>query len=129
KPDSEISALNAAAAERPFATNPELFSLLERALELSAATGGAFDITYESIGYLYDFRARRHPDAAAVSAALPAIDHRHVVLDRKARTVRFTQPGVRINLGGIAKGYAVEHGAAMLRAAGVRHAVLNAGGD
>lgn len=129
KPDSEISALNARAAERPFAASTELFSLIERSLELSAATEGAFDITYESVGYLYDFRARKHPDAAEVSAALPAIDYRHVLLDREARTVRFARPGVRINLGGIAKGYAVEHGAAMLRAAGVRHAVVNAGGD
>ena len=129
KPDSEISALNARAAERPFAASPELFSLIERALELSETSDGAFDITYESVGYLYDFRARKHPDATDVSAALAAIDYRHVVLDRAAQTVRFARPGVRINLGGIAKGYAVEQGAAMLRAAGVRHAVVNAGGD
>ncbi len=129
KPESEISQLNAAAAERPFVASEELFGLIERSLELSAASGGAFDITYESVGYLYDFRERRHPDAAEVAERLPAIDYRHVELDRAKRTVRFATPGVRINLGGIAKGYAVERGAEMLRAAGVRHAVLNAGGD
>ncbi|HEY8518736.1 MAG TPA: FAD:protein FMN transferase [Gammaproteobacteria bacterium] len=129
KPDSEISRLNASAATAPFQTSEELFSLIRRSLELSAASDGAFDITYESVGYLYDFRAHRRPTEAQVAAALPAIDYRHVVLDEAARTVAFSTPGVRINLGGIAKGYAVERGAAILREAGVEHAVLNAGGD
>ena len=51
------------------------------------------------------------------------------MLDREKQTVSFTVPGVRINLGGIAKGYAVEHGAEILRRHGVEHALLNAGGD
>ncbi|HEX6999759.1 MAG TPA: FAD:protein FMN transferase [Gammaproteobacteria bacterium] len=129
KPDSEISQLNASAAAAPFPVSQELFDLVRRSLELSAASGGAFDITYESVGYLYDFRAHRHPTEAQVVAALPAIDYRHLVLDEAARTIAFDTPGVRINLGGIAKGYAVERGAAILREAGVEHAVLNAGGD
>lgn len=129
KPDSLISAVNEHAAERPVAVSAELLRLIERSLALSAASGGAFDITYDSVGYLYDFRARRHPTAAQIAARLPAIDYRHVVLDRAAHTVRFAVAGVRINLGGIAKGYAVEHGAQLLRSRGVRSALLNAGGD
>ena len=129
KPDSEISAVNARAAEGAVPIGEELFTLIARSLELSAASGGAFDITYESVGYLYDFRARRHPSAAQISERLAAIDYRHVVLDRQRQTVRFEAPGVRINLGGIAKGYAVEHGAQILRSHGVEHALLNAGGD
>jgi thiamine biosynthesis lipoprotein len=129
KPDSQISAVNARAGEEPVPVGEELFTLIERSLELSAASGGAFDITYESVGYLYDFRARRHPSVAEIDARLGAIDYRHLVLDGQARTVRFTDPGVRINLGGIAKGYAVEHGAEILRRNGIEHALLNAGGD
>jgi thiamine biosynthesis lipoprotein len=129
KPESPISNVNAHAAERPISVGAELFTLIARSLELSSASGGAFDITYESVGYLYDFRARHHPSAAQISERLPAIDYRHVVLDREKQTVRFTMPGVRINLGGIAKGYAVEHGAEILRRRGVEHALLNAGGD
>lgn len=129
KPDSELSRLNAAASAAPVAVDAELFELVARALEFSVASDGAFDITYESVGYLYDFRARQRPSGAEIATHLAAIDYRHVLLDRDKRTIRFTEAGVRINLGGIAKGYAVEHGAALLRARGVEYALLNAGGD
>ena len=129
KPDSEISRVNAHAAETPIVVSDELFRLVERSLELSAASEGAFDITYDSVGYLYDFRAHKRPTDAEIAARLPAIDYRHVVLDRAKRTIFFTTQGVRINLGGIAKGYTVELAAAMLRSRGVENAILNAGGD
>lgn len=127
--DSEISRVNALAAERAVPVGTELLTLIARSLELSAASGGAFDITYESVGYLYDFRARRRPSDADVAERLGAVDWRHVVVDTTDSTIRFTEPQVRMNLGGIAKGYAVERGAALLREQGVRHALLNAGGD
>jgi thiamine biosynthesis lipoprotein len=129
KPDSEISAVNARAAEGPMRIGAELYSMIERSLELSVASHGAFDITYDSVGYLYDFRAHKRPTDSEIDQHLGAVDYRHVVLDSQARTVRFTVPGVRINLGGIAKGYTVEHAAELLRKQGVRHALLNAGGD
>jgi FAD:protein FMN transferase len=129
KPDSEISRVNAQAAEKPVAISAELYSMIDRSLQLSIASGGAFDITYDSVGYLYDFRARVRPTDAQIDEHLGAVDYRHVVLDPVKSTVRFTRPGVRINLGGIAKGYTVQHGADILRAKGVEHALLNAGGD
>jgi FAD:protein FMN transferase len=129
KPESTLSFVNAHAAEMPVPLDAELFGLIGRALDLSAVSHGAFDITYESVGYLYDFRAHQHPNGDQIAAHLEAISYRHVVLDPATRTVRFTKPGVRINLGGIAKGYAVEHGAALLAARGIENALLNAGGD
>jgi thiamine biosynthesis lipoprotein len=129
KPESEISRVNDHAAEAPVPVSEELYSLVQRSLELSAASGGAFDITYDSVGYLYDFRARVHPTERQIAERLAAVDYRHVVLDPARRTIAFKVPGVRINLGGIAKGYVVEHAAAMLRERGVLHALLNAGGD
>jgi thiamine biosynthesis lipoprotein len=129
KTTSEISRVNARAAEAPMMIGDELFGLVERSLELSEASGGAFDITYDSVGYLYDFRARRRPSDSEIAARLNAVDYRHVVLDRERRTIFFKTQGVRINLGGIGKGYVVERAAAMLRAQGVEHALLNAGGD
>ena len=129
KPNSEISLVNARAAESPVAISDELHGLVERSLELSQASGGAFDITYDSVGYLYDFRARQRPTDAQIEERLGAVDYRHVVLDRERRTIFFTTAGVRINLGGIAKGWVVERAAAMLRERGVQHALLNAGGD
>jgi thiamine biosynthesis lipoprotein len=129
KPDSEISRVNSHAAEAPMVISDELFRLVERSLELSVASGGAFDITYDSVGYLYDFRARQRPTDRQIEERIGAVDYRHVVLDRARGTIFFKAKGVRINLGGIAKGYVVEHAAAMLRARGVEHALLNAGGD
>ncbi|HEY7928842.1 MAG TPA: FAD:protein FMN transferase, partial [Steroidobacteraceae bacterium] len=105
KPTSEVSMVNREAAKHPVVISPELFGLLQTALEYSRITHGAFDITYASVGYLYDFHAHKRPDAAQIKATLPAIGYQHVVLDPRRRTVFFTRPGVRIDLGGIAKGY------------------------
>ncbi len=127
--DSEISLVNREAAARPVPVSSELYALIERSVALSARTGGAFDITYDSVGYLYDFRARERPGEAALATGLAAVDYRKLGLSPTARTLRFAQPGMRINLGGIAKGYACERVSALLRAAGVRHALANAGGD
>jgi len=129
RPDSEISQVNAAAATVPVVVSRELFDLVVAALDLSRASGGAFDISYESVGYLYDFRTRRRPAAAAIAAAIDAVDYRRIRVDPVRLSLRFETPGMRINLGGIAKGHAVEQGARLLRAAGIRHALLNAGGD
>ncbi len=126
---SEISGVNRNAASRPVPVTAELHDLVARSLELSTKTGGAFDITFDSIGHLYDFRRSVHPDAAAIRKNLPAINYRHVVLGDDPPTIRFTMPGTRINLGGIAKGYACERVIALLRAAGVTNALANAGGD
>jgi thiamine biosynthesis lipoprotein len=126
---SEISRLNREAANAPVRMSTELFTLVMLSLELSEITGGAFDITYDSVGQLYDFRARQRPDAAAIAARLESINYEYVELDAKAQTIRFLEPGVRINLGGIAKGYAVESVISLLREAGVSHALATAGGD
>ena len=129
KADSELSTINRDAGLAPVGLGAELHGLIGRALALSVTTEGAFDITYESVGYLYDFRARQRPDVDSIAARLDAIDYRAVKLNADPRQIQFTKPGMRLNLGGIAKGYAVERGAAILRDVGVRHAVLSAGGD
>jgi len=129
KPQSQLSQVNREAASSPVPVTAELFSLLHRSLQLSETTGGAFDITYASVGYLYDFRSRRRPDSAQIDSALPNIDYRLVVLDGAAGTIAFRREGVRVDLGGIAKGYAVERGAEILRQAGVQSGIVTAGGD
>ena len=129
KPTSQLSKVNAEAAQHPVAVTPELFKLLETSLEYSEITGGAFDITYASVGYLYDFRRHIHPSEEAIDKALPGINYRHVLLDGAHTTVRFSQAGVRIDLGGIAKGHAVDRAIAILETFGIRHAVVSAGGD
>lgn len=126
---SEISALNREAAAAPFVVGQELFDLIARSLDLGRLSEGCFDITYDSVGFLYDLRAGVVPTDTARSSTLPLINYRAVELDHAAHSIRFQHSGMRINLGGIAKGYAVERGAAIVREYGVRHALLNAGGD
>ena len=126
---SEISEINRSAADGPVAAGDELINLILRSLDISVLTHGAFDITYDSIGQHYDFRERRRPDAATIEEGLERIDYRLVEVDRLEGTVRFLEPGVRINLGGIAKGYVVERAVNLLRSRGLRHAIVTAGGD
>lgn len=128
-PTSEMSRVNDKAYAEPQPISAELFGLLQIALELSAQTNGAFDISYDSVGQLYDFRAGKHPDAAQIAAELKNIDYHQIVLDAATQTISFKSPGVRINLGGIAKGYSVERVISLLRAAGIKHALATAGGD
>ena len=126
---SRISEVNRGAAQEPVYAGAELLNLVERALDISELTRGAFDITYDSVGQHYDFRERQRPDESTIDEELERIDYRLVEVDRVASTIRFLREGVRINLGGIAKGYVVERGVDMLRVAGVEHAVVTAGGD
>jgi len=129
KPDSEVSQVNASAAKGPMKISVELFDLLTTALEYSRITDGAFDITYASVGFMYDFHAHRKPTEEQIKSALPAVNYRHIVLDEKTHTIRFTQSGVRIDLGGIGKGYAVDRGIVILQSFGITHALVTAGGD
>ena len=129
KPESQLSRVNREAAAGPVKVEPELARLVARALEFSEMSDGAFDVTYASVGYLYDYRAGKHPTDAEIAAALPAINWRHVVVDTAASTILFLKPGVRVDLGGIAKGHAVDSCIALLEARGVTNATVTAGGD
>lgn len=129
KPTSELSRVNAEAASRPIKISQELFDLLATSIEYSQLTEGAFDITYASVGYMYDYRARVRPDEERIERALPGINYRHLLLDANTRTVKFAREGVRIDLGGIGKGHAVDRGIAVLQDRGIQHALVTAGGD
>ena len=129
KATSEVSQVNAKAADGAMHISKELFDLLVTAKEYSVITDGAFDITYASVGYLYDFRKHVHPDEAQIDKALPAVDYRHVLLDAQKQTVQFSRKGVRIDLGGIAKGYSVDRGIDILKSLGFTRMYVSAGGD
>jgi len=129
KPDSELSRVNAKAAEAPVVVSQELFDLIATSIQYSRLSNGVFDVTYASVGYLYDYRAHQRPDDAAIAAALPSVDYRQLKLDPAAHTIAFGRPGMRVDLGGIAKGYAVDRGIEILKKAGFDRAMVNAGGD
>jgi thiamine biosynthesis lipoprotein len=129
KPTSEVSQVNAKAADGPMHISKELFDLLTTAKEYSVITEGAFDITYASVGYMYDFPKHVRPNEEQISHALPAVNYKHLLLDPKNQTVQFSQKGVRIDLGGIAKGYSVDCGIDVLKKLGYTRAFVSAGGD
>lgn len=127
--DSELSALNREAGKGPVNVSDGLFKVLQKAREVSELSEGAFDVTFGSVGYLYDFRAGKQPTDDQVATGLTRVNFRDVVLDVSGQTVAFRQPGMLVDLGGIAKGYAVDLGVEVLVAHGIRHARLSAGGD
>ena len=127
--DSELSEVNRMAASKNVLVSSELLSVLEKAQQVSRLSAGAFDMTFSSVGYLYDLRASVQPTQSIISANLPAINYQNVLLNTTARTVSFKEKGVLIDLGGIAKGYAVDQGIVVLKKAGIQHARLSAGGD
>jgi len=129
KDDSELSRINRDAGHCAVALSDEMVDLLGRAAEFAALSGGAFDITYAAVGHLFDYRQRVRPSEAALAEARKSVGHRHLVLDAKAKTVRFGLPGMRIDLGGFAKGHAVDNAARILHRRGIRHANVSAGGD
>ena len=129
KEDSELSRINREAHQAPVPVSVEMARLIVRAAEFSELSGGAFDITYAAVGHLYDYRNRVRPSDEELEKARAAIGWRGLVLDSQARTVRFARPGMRIDLGGFAKGHAVDNAAAILRRRGIAHAMVSAGGD
>ena len=129
KPDSELSQINEHAAQHPVVVSPELYNLIKLSTHYSQITDGAFDITMESVWKLYDFRRHIHPTDAQIKALLPTIGWRQLILDDRHHSVGFARPGMAIGLGGIAKGYVVDQSIDILKAMGIRHALVTAGGD
>jgi len=130
--DSEVSRINAAAGRHAVPVSVETFSVLDKSRWISDRSAGTFDITFASMGKLWRFeqdRVTAIPSAAAVAVGRAKIDYRKVVLNAADRTVTLASADTRINLGGIAKGYAIDRAAAMLRQAGLDAFTAQAGGD
>jgi len=128
-PKSELSRINRDAAKRATVTTAEIIQVVTKAMYYSRLSGGAFDISFASVGQHYDFRLGRAPDDKTLSKDRTQIDYTAIAIDPKAATLFFSKPGLQIDLGGIAKGYAVDAGIDILRRAGVVAGVVSAGGD
>ncbi len=137
-PESEISRINAAAGKgakeggAAVVVSDETLAVIERALAVSKASKGIFDITVGAFGGLWKFDEDMDgtlPDPAEVKRRVKLLGWRDVVVDHKKKTVRLRRKGMRITLGGIAKGYAVDRMAAILERAGFADFMVQAGGD
>jgi thiamine biosynthesis lipoprotein len=98
-------------------------------LHFSELTHGAFDITFASVGFLYDYRKGVRPTDIEREQATELINYHNLLLDEKRRTIAYSKPGVHIDLGGIAKGHAVDRCIALLQVMGIKQALVTAGGD
>jgi thiamine biosynthesis lipoprotein len=129
RPESEISRLNRDAAFDPVEVEPRLFDLLAEAIELYHETGGAFDITAGQLSRVWGFTRRegRLPTSEELDAARRRIGSHHLALDRAGGSVRFSRPGLEINLGSIGKGYALDRVAEQLAAEGIDDYLLHGG--
>ncbi len=125
---SELSRLNRDGAKDAVEVSPELYRLIQRSVEFSRITNGAFDVTFGSAGRYYDYRKSVRPDSATLEDVLPAIDYRHIEFAPN-NAIHYRHEGVYIDLGGIAKGYAVDRGIDILLARGITEGMVGAGGD
>lgn len=118
-----------ASAHSPLKISAELASIIDKSLYYSRLSEGAFDITFASLARYYDYRKKLTPSERQQEELLPAINYQHIHLDNNNLSLWFGHPKVYIDLGGIAKGYAVDRGVAILQSYGVAHASITAGGD
>ncbi|NLG85077.1 MAG: FAD:protein FMN transferase [Firmicutes bacterium] len=132
RPTSDLARLNRAAGKSPVRINPTTMHLLRLAKEWYIRTDGAFDVTVGPLVSLWGFdpNGRPHlPTPAAVVAARKALGSDDLLLDEKHQTAFLRRPGMAVDLGGLAKGYAVDRAFEALRKLGIRAALINAGGS
>jgi len=130
KPNTELSTLNSNAGGPAKPVSEELFEVLKVAHTVHGETGGTFDVTFHGVGHLWSFKPGSVPPSAdAIRKALPLVDGAAIELDEPTRAVRLPKAGMKIGLGAIAKGYAVDRASTLLRERGFANHVVEAGGD
>ena len=130
RPDSELRQIDAQAGNF-VPVSPELRTVISRALQISRATNGAFDPTIAPLVALWrESRSTgRLPEPSRLAAARALVGWQQVEIDTKRSAVRLPRPGMRLDLGGVAKGYILQEALRTLRDRGVTRALLAAGGD
>ncbi len=127
-PQSEIARLNASGSIR---ASDETMFVIKKAVEFCRASEGAFDITVGPLVELWGFRDKkyRHPSDEEIASALRTVGCGKLLIDEQAHTVSFSVAGMKVDLGGIAKGYALDCAAGKLRESGITGCLINAGGQ
>ena len=126
---SELTYINRNAAREDVIVEKELFDLLRLSIDYSRNTGGTFDITVGPLMKAWGFfdSKGRVPDATELKSVMARVGFNHVKFNERTHTIRFDRDGVELDLGGIAKGYAVDRAAEILRASGVTSAFITSG--
>jgi thiamine biosynthesis lipoprotein len=131
KADSPLSRINREAAGHPVPVEPELFDFIADAMRYNLESDGAFDITVGPLMKAWGFfrGEGRMPSGDELAAARSHVGRAHVILNPAERTIAFDQPGVELDLGGIAKGYAVDRVVRLLKARRIAAALVSSGGS
>ena len=129
KPSSELSKINNLAASQEIKISKEMFQLLQRSIDYSELTGGAFDITFPSVGFNYDYRNNIRPTGSQLKELVNNINYKSILLNANKTSIKFKSKQTKIDLGGIAKGHAVDKCIEILVSNGIKNAFVNAGGD
>ena len=131
KPASELRQLCDKAGGEPVKVSDDLWTVLERAQEVAKRSDGAFDVTVGPIVHLWRLarRTRELPYAEDLAKAKALVGYKKMTLDPKEHTVQLAKAGMRLDLGGIAKGYAADQALALLKKRGLTRALVAAGGD
>jgi thiamine biosynthesis lipoprotein len=127
--DSQVMDINRAAGKRPVIVDHELALLLAEAQKISELTQGHFDVTYAALGELWDFQNPKIPKEKIIKKTLELVNYKNLSIDTQTNTVFLNTEGMRIGLGGIAKGYAVDRAVEVIHKEGFKNFAVNAGGD
>jgi thiamine biosynthesis lipoprotein len=130
RPDSELAQINAQAAQHPVRVSPPMWGVLSAAQLVSERSAGTFDITVGPLVRLWGFHDKKPhvPTSAELEQIRPLIGYQNMVLDQSAQSVSFKRNGIELDLGGIAKGFAVELAGGVLRRRGYS-GMIDAGGN
>ncbi|MFQ6090053.1 MAG: FAD:protein FMN transferase, partial [Candidatus Bipolaricaulia bacterium] len=126
--EGELARLNREALSGPVQVSEELFALLEEARRYKELTAGKFDVSLGKLVDLWGFGSQETPRVPTAEEIAPLLSGREVILDKERRTVQLG-PNAELDLGGIAKGYAVDRAIQVLKECGVKEALVDAGGD
>lgn len=128
---SEIAKINAASGREAVQVSEETFRVIDKALQIAHLSEGAFDITIGPLVKAWGIGGddARRPSDEELALLLPLIDYTMVELDHQARTVYLPKTGMALDLGGIAKGYAADEAARVLRSFGIERGIINLGGN
>ena len=129
---SELARINQHAGRGPVQVSWETLAIIKRAVEYGKKFNGYFDISIGPISYLWGFGWEKKvvvPERSRIAALLPLVGYGKIIINERDTTIAFARDGMKLDLGGIAKGYAVDRAALILRQQGIKNFLLNADGD
>lgn len=128
---SDVDLINKNAGKQPVKVNKDTFYVIKKAIKYSEITDGMFDITVLPLIRLWNINEYNFqvPSQEEIEKTLNLINYKEIVIDEEEHTVFLNKEGMAIDLGGIAKGYAVDEVTRIFKENGIRHAIINMGGD